>query len=136
DQALAVLRGGRVDADSGARGYDGVQSSAEPDPLYYRPGVDAPTHPGLLAAAERPFRSAGLRAPWYPVVGNHDLLVQGEVAPTPAINAVATGGRRVVQLDPSVQVPRDAEELAPQAVDSLLTGGLPGRTARTPADPR
>jgi hypothetical protein len=70
------------------------------------------------------------------VVGNHDLLVQGEVAPTPATNAVATGDRRLVQLDPSVQVPQGAEQLAPQAVDALLSGGLPGRTAHTPADPR
>ena len=136
DQALAVLRGGTVRPDSGARGYDGVQSSSNPDPLYYRPGVDSPTHAGLLRAAERPFPSAGLRAPWYPVVGNHDLLVQGEVAPTAAIEAVATGDRRLVQLDPSVQVPQGAEELAPQAVDTLLTGGLPGRTVHTPADPR
>lgn len=136
DQALAVLRGGSVSPDSGARGYDGVQVSSNPDPLYYRPGVDSPTHRGLLAAAERAFQSPGLHAPWYPVVGNHDLLVQGEVAPTPAIDAVATGDRRLVQLDPSVQVPQGAEQLAPQAVDALLAGGLPGRTARTPADPR
>ncbi|HEX6459618.1 MAG TPA: hypothetical protein VF032_11925 [Thermoleophilaceae bacterium] len=134
-QALAVLRGGTVDPNSGAPGYSGVQSSSNPDPLYYRPDVDAPRHPGLLLAAERRFRSPGLNAPWYPVVGNHDLLVQGEIAPTPALNAVATGSPRVVQLDPSVQVSAANERFAAAEVARLLAGGLPGRTTRTPPDP-
>jgi 3',5'-cyclic AMP phosphodiesterase CpdA len=136
DQALAILRGGRVDPNSGAPGYSGVQSRTDPDPLYYRPDVDAPRHPGLLAAAERPFRSPGLSSPWYPVVGNHDLLVQGEVAATPALNAVATGSRRLVRLDPSVPVSAANERFAAAEVAQLLAGGLPGPTAHTPADPR
>jgi metallophosphoesterase (TIGR03767 family) len=137
DQALAVLHGGTVNPNSGGPGYSGVQSASDPDPLFYRPGVDAPRHPGLLAAAERRFRSPGLRAPWYPVVGNHDVLVQGEVAPTPALNAVATGSRRLVALDPSIQVSSAEERFAPQEVASLLASGrLPGRTVYTRPDPR
>jgi 3',5'-cyclic AMP phosphodiesterase CpdA len=136
DQALEILHGGEVNPNSGAPGYRGVQSRGDPDPLYYRPDVDAPLHPGLLAAAERPFRSPGLNSPWYPVVGNHDLLVQGEVAPTPALNAVATGARRLVQLDPSIRVSEDDEQLAGREVARLLAGGLPGRTTHTPPDPR
>ena len=136
EQALSIIRGGMVDPNSGASGYSGEQRASDPDPLYYRPDVDAPRHPGLLARAERPFRSPGLNARWYPVVGNHDILVQGEVAPTPALNAVAVGSRRVVQLPSYVTVSRADERFASQEVASLLAGGLPGRTAYTPPDPR
>jgi 3',5'-cyclic AMP phosphodiesterase CpdA len=137
DQALAVIRGGRVNPNSGAPGYSGVQSASDPDPFYYRPEVDAPRHRGLLAAAERPFRSPGLKAPWYPVVGNHDVLVQGEVAPTAALNAVATGSRRLVSLRPGIRPSRADEALASREVAALLANGsLPGPTAHTPPDPR
>jgi metallophosphoesterase (TIGR03767 family) len=137
DQALAVLRGGSVNPNSGAPGYSGVQSASDPDPLFYRPDVDAPRHPGLLAAAERRFDSVGLRAPWYPVVGNHDVLVQGEVAPTTALDAVATGSRRLVSLDPSIRPSSADEQFASREVASLLAGGsLPGPTVHTAPDPR
>jgi 3',5'-cyclic AMP phosphodiesterase CpdA len=137
DQALAILHGGTVNPNSGARGYSGVQSASDPDPLFYRPDVDAPRHPGLLATAERRFRSPGLRARWYPVVGNHDVLVQGELAPTPALNAVATGSRRLVSLDPSIRPASSDERFAGQEVAALLArGGLPGHSVHTAADPR
>jgi 3',5'-cyclic AMP phosphodiesterase CpdA len=136
DQALDVIRGGEVNPNSGAPGYSGVQAASDPDPFFYRPDVDAPRHPGLLAAAERRFRSPGLHARWYPVVGNHDVLVQGELAPTPALGAVATGSRRLVSLDPGIRPSRAEERFASREVASLLSHGLPGRTVRTPPDPR
>jgi 3',5'-cyclic AMP phosphodiesterase CpdA len=132
-EALAVLRGGVVRPDSGARGYDGVQAAGDGDPFYYRPGVDAPAHPGLLRGAERPFRSPGLRAPWFPVVGNHDVLVQGIVRPTAHTEEIATSSSRVVELAPGVRLPSESE-LSDAAVDRLLARGLPGPAVRTTPD--
>jgi 3',5'-cyclic AMP phosphodiesterase CpdA len=133
--AIGTLNGGRVDPDSGARGYDGVQAADSADPFYYRPDHDAPRRPGALDLAQRPFKTAGLQAPWFPVLGNHDVLAQGEVPPTPEIQAVATGDRLVTSLDPRLRPPREEAE-AKQAVAAVLSGAvaLPSRT--TPKDPR
>lgn len=137
DEALAVLRGGRVKAGSGATGYDGPQASSSADPFLYRPDVDAPRHPGLLDRAERPYRSPGLEAPWYPVAGNHDLLVQGEAPRLAALDRLAVGSRRLVEADPSLlRAPVGQEELDPALIERLLSGGLPGRTTPTSPDPR
>lgn len=134
DQALSVLGGGRVDPNSGARGYDGVQSLSNPDPLIYRPDLDAPRHPGLLDQAQREFSSPGLAAPWYPLLGNHDLLVQGEVPPTPLLDRLAVGGRELVQLDPNLKLPKNAG-FDPAVVNRFLAHGLPGKTRAIPRDP-
>ena len=134
--ARTVLDGGRADPDSGAPGYQGVQAAADPDPAYYRPDVDPPRHRGLLADAQRSFRAAGLRAPWYAVPGNHDLLVAGELARTPSTAAVAVGAERLVTPDAGLEVPRSENALTPQLVDRALSGGLPGTTARVTPDPK
>ncbi len=135
-QALSVLNGGRVDPNSGGPGYDGVQELSNPDPFIYRPDIDAPRHPGLLDAAQKPFNSPGLNAPWYPVMGNHDLLVQGEVPSTPLLDAIATGGRQLIRLSPKLKAPKGGEAaLTPALVDRYLANGLPGKTERVPADP-
>jgi 3',5'-cyclic AMP phosphodiesterase CpdA len=134
--ARRALDGGVVRPDSGGPGYDGVQSASDPDPAYYRPDVDPPRHPGLLAAAQRPFRSPGLDAPWYPVAGNHDLLVAGELARTARTNAVAVGDRVLVRPDESLQVGRTERSLDADTIDRLLRRGLPGTTRRVAADPQ
>jgi 3',5'-cyclic AMP phosphodiesterase CpdA len=137
DLAIGVLRGARADPSSGAPRYEGVQQGDNPDPYYYRPDNDAPRHPGLTAAAQRPFEATGLDAPWFPVLGNHDALVQGEVPSTPAIEALATGSRMLTDLDRDVRPPGD-EASAPAVVDALLDdpAGLPGRTREVTPDPR
>jgi 3',5'-cyclic AMP phosphodiesterase CpdA len=133
--ALTLLRGGTVRTDSGRRGYQGVQAASIPDPLYYRPAVDAPRHPDLLARAVQPVRSAGLRAPWYPVLGNHDILVAGEIAPTAATRAAATGDRLLVTPAPELlQQLRGAQPTRAQ-IDTLLHAGLQGDAIRVAPDP-
>jgi 3',5'-cyclic AMP phosphodiesterase CpdA len=135
DQAIATLNGKTVHPDSGAKGYDGVQDPDSADPFYYRPDHDAPEHPGALDHAQAPFRAAGLQAPWYPLPGNHDLLAQGEVPPTTAIQTYATGNRLVAALDPRIQVPQEETD-AKQAVATVLSGYIPLPAQRVPADPR
>lgn len=131
--AITVLRGGRV------RPFDArtLQGASNPDPFYYRPDVDPPREPGLLERAARPFVTPGLPGPVAVVPGNHDLLVGGEVAATPALRAVATGDRRLVTPDPAFArtIPREADA-AQAAVNRLLASGtLPGTTAPVRADP-
>jgi 3',5'-cyclic AMP phosphodiesterase CpdA len=133
-QALAVLHGGRVDPNSGGPGYAGVQEATNPDPLIYRPGVDPPRYRGILSAAERPFRSQGLTAPWYPLPGNHDLLVQGNVPATRATDAIAVGRSKLVELDQDALRAARTRRLAPDVVARLLSNGLPGRSIPVPAD--
>jgi 3',5'-cyclic AMP phosphodiesterase CpdA len=136
DWALTLLEGGTVRPDSGARGYAGVQEASNPDPLYYRPAVDAPRYPDLLRRALSPVRSPGLSSRWWPVLGNHDILVQGELAPSAAISAFAAGDRLVTA--PAVDVEALAEEgrLDPRRVDALLRAGVPGDAISVPPDAR
>jgi hypothetical protein len=129
--ALRTLEGGEADPNSGGPGYDGVQGADQPDPFYYRPDHDAPAHPGVLEQAQRPFRAAGLKAPFYVLAGNHDVLAQGEVVPTPALNLIATGDRMVQAFDRSLlDVPRT--EASPQQAVAHLPQ-LP--SVEVPADP-
>jgi hypothetical protein len=133
--ALTLLQGGTVRPDSGRRGYQGVQATTIADPLYYRPGVDAPRHPELLARAVQPVHSAGLRAPWHPVLGNHDILVAGEIAPTAATRAAATGDRLLVTPAAElVQTLRGTQPTRAQ-IDGLLRAGLQGNAIRVAPDP-
>jgi 3',5'-cyclic AMP phosphodiesterase CpdA len=136
DWALTLLGGGTAVPDSGATGYEGVQSASNPDPLYYRPDVDAPRHPGLLRRALGAVRSDGLSAPWWPVLGNHDVLVQGELAATDTMTAVATGDRLVSPSIGALQDLASGGALDHGSVDALLRAGIPGATLRVAPDVR
>ena len=110
--ALDTLRGRFVRPDR----YYGVQLASDPDPFYYRPDLDAPQHPGLLSRAERPFVSAGAGARVYPVLGDHDILVAGEIQPTDQTRALAVGDQALWELPPGLTVPPGT---------SLTAGGSP-----------
>lgn len=142
--ALAVLAGGRVRPGSGPGGYYGVQSAFNPDPFYYRPDLDAPRHRGLLEAAVRSFKSSGLGAGVLPVLGDHDVLVAGEIVPTPLTRQLAVGTRALWELPPGLAIPRselpqaDASPDGPPErgpIDSFLRRALQGPTVRVPPDP-
>jgi hypothetical protein len=130
--ALAVLRGGRVTPASGGPGYHGVQEAGNPDPLYYRPDLDAPRHPGLLGRALAGFDGPGVASPWYPVLGDHDLLVAGVVPPSPLSRGIAVGSRAVWELPSGL--PTDVGALAQTSAsapdglgDPAAIGGLVGQ---------
>ncbi|MGI8731402.1 MAG: metallophosphoesterase family protein, partial [Solirubrobacteraceae bacterium] len=136
DLALTVLRGGRARPDSGARGYDGVQRAGNVDPLFYRPDTDAPRHPGLLARAQRPFRVRGVGAPILPVMGNHDLLVQGELPPDERTREIAVSGSMVTELRERPDIPDDASSGAARvaALRAILAGPELGPSRRVAPD--
>lgn len=136
DEFLAIMHGGRVNPDSGAPGYQGVQSASDPDPYYYRPAVDPPQHPGLLSKAVQPFESPGVHVPWYPVVGDHDPLVQGNLPATPDTNAIAVGSRKLVSIDRAALQLVETGEVKPREIDALLAQGLPGTWVHVAPDPK
>ncbi len=138
--ALRALRGGLV--RTGA--YYGVQLASDPDPFYYRPDLDAPQHPGLLRAAGRPFVSAGVRAAIHPVLGDHDILVAGELAPTAQTRALAVGDQALWELPPGLSLPPGTTLTAtgspdgpplPGLVQQFLARALAGPTVHVPPDP-
>lgn len=142
--AVAVLRGGLVRPGSGPHGYFGVQSAVNPDPFCYRPDLDAPQHRGLLGRAVRPFASLGLGRPWYPVLGDHDILVAGEIAPTDETRTLALGDQALWELPPGLTRPPDSSLTTggspdgpprPGVVSSFLAQALAGPKVRVPADP-
>lgn len=138
--AMRVLRGGVVHTG----GYHGVQLAGDPDPFYYRPDLDAPRHPGLLRQAGRPFLSPGLRARIHPVLGDHDILVAGELVPTDTTRALAVGDQALWELPPGLSLPPGTQLTAglspdgpplPGLVDSFLAQALAGPKVRVPPDP-
>lgn len=140
-QAFSVLRGGRVERASGRGPYFGVQAAWDPDPFYYRPAIDAPVHPRLLADAVAPFESVGLRAPVFSVLGDHDVLVAGVVVPTSVTQQIAVGDRAVWDLPTQLNVGRVSGAsaapdgiAAPAQIDALIDELLSVPGVHVPAD--
>ncbi|HVE99196.1 MAG TPA: TIGR03767 family metallophosphoesterase [Mycobacteriales bacterium] len=157
-QCIAILDGAVVTTDSGDPSrWEGVhdQDPTTYDVHYWHPegtpssatvGADDnarrfygfPTVPGLLDAVRRPFRATGIGMPWYAVFGNHDPLVQGNLAPNPVIDAIAVGGTKVVGL-PAGATPGDVQlgisRGDPGALAAALTAG-PARPVTADPDRR
>jgi metallophosphoesterase (TIGR03767 family) len=146
---IDLLDGQRVRPDSGDLSrYEGVAEATSYDVRYWHPDGTPPGQqddlprarfgypivPGLLDAARRPFRAAGLDTPWLTAYGNHDGLIQGNLPPLPALAAIATGNRKIVDLPAGtdiIQLALQLQALDPRGLATLLSG--PARTVT--ADP-
>jgi len=141
---LALFDGGEVRMRSGGPAYEGVQSTAWPDQVFWRPDGDGPDGapdlfralfgfphlPGLIERALDPLASPGLRLPWLACYGNHEALIQGVGAVTPQVAAALVGDRKPAQLPPDLD--RD------RAVETFVVGShafLGGTALRITPDP-
>lgn len=116
--SVRLLEGGRIDPNSGvetsdpcgaggsalvppgeAARYTGVQDADDvlESGTFYDPDEPAgafagwPRWPGLMDRAQVPFDTPGLRVPSYVSFGNHDGVVQGNVAANAVYDALAKG---------------------------------------------
>jgi hypothetical protein len=137
--ALAILRGGEIQPPP----YHGVQRAANPDPAYYRPDLDEPRHPALLDQAAQPLESPGVSCPVLPVLGDHDVLVAGELLPNELLNGFAVGEQAMWTPPSDFAVPPDLDLTAlsgdgpPFAglVSEFLIRALQSPLVTVPADP-
>jgi metallophosphoesterase (TIGR03767 family) len=116
---IDVLDGARVQPDSGDLSkWEGVddQNPNYYDVNYWHPGgtpagVSAgadlprskygfPVISSLLDACRREFTASGLDLPWLTAYGNHDALLQGNLAPSALAGGVAVGSRKILGLPP------------------------------------
>jgi metallophosphoesterase (TIGR03767 family) len=129
---LALLDGGVVRPDSGAPGYEGVQSVEWPDDIFWKPEGDNgsdlfqrelgfPRAPGLLERAMRSFQSVGLRRPWLGCYGNHEEVCQGVGIVTPALSKAMIGSRKPVALPEGLD-PDRAIEMFVRQPEYFMTG--------------
>ena len=113
DNFLALFDGRTVQPDSGAPGYEGVQSAGWPDDFCWKPdGPDDgdvfrrdlgfPRIPGLLDQAIKPFQATGLRRHWLGCYGNHEEVCQGVGIVTPGLTRAMAGSRKPIALPPGV----------------------------------
>ena len=111
------VKGGGVyyDPDKSGRGTDGpgyAPTAAANRRAIGRTNV-VRDYPGLYELMNRPFRATGLGLPWYSVFGNHDGLVQGNVANNDLFALAAVGCVKPTKLS----------ERGLTEIRGLLTGG-------------
>ncbi|MDI2132918.1 TIGR03767 family metallophosphoesterase [Yinghuangia seranimata] len=154
---IDLLDGGKeIRPDSGSHDkYEGVADQVAYDERYWHPDgtppgaqddvprakYGFPTVPGLLDAARKPFKATGLQTPWYAAYGNHDGLVQGNLAPNEIIAKAAVGASKVTALPAAVQsgpallsLMLQLQSGSQQAVQTLLSG--PSRPVTADPDRR
>jgi metallophosphoesterase (TIGR03767 family) len=164
---IDILDGGTIRADSGQAGvckapasrslFQGVRGAHR----YYEPdrssGQDGPgyspvervnrrtvklsnavrDYPGIFEEMNRPFRSVGLGVPWYTVIGNHDALIQGNLAGNAFFSEVATGCVKITNLSESAwrQIRPLARDGITDAENALIVGIIYGDALSTITNP-
>jgi metallophosphoesterase (TIGR03767 family) len=151
---ITLLDGGDVTPDSGdLTRYEGVAGPGVDDERYWHPDEGPedlpktrfgfPAVPGVLDAARRPFRSAGLGLPWYAVHGNHDNMLQGTVAPEGWLRDFTVGAVKLLTPPAGIDAGAMLSRFEQANADALteLAGGVrlpvtpdPGRALVTRAD--
>lgn len=150
DWFVRVLDGGALTPDSGAQGtFEGVQDGVDPDPAYWHPDAGIgdtwktehgfPSIDGLLADAIASFDAPALAVPWWATYGNHDGLLQGNVAPNRPYDQILTGSRKITGLPPGTDAGAFVSQLfsAPSIVSARLArGDFPHREVTPDEDRR
>ncbi|MGH7763555.1 MAG: metallophosphoesterase [Candidatus Dormibacteraceae bacterium] len=106
---LALMDGGMVQPDSGSPAYEGVQATAWPSEIFWKPDgpgdgdlfqatLGFPRMPGLLERAMQPFQARGLELPWLACYGNHEEVCQGVGVVNPTLAKRMAGSRKPLAL--------------------------------------
>ena len=138
DWYLALLDGLDIRPDSGA--FDKYEGVIDDGPEYYdvkywhphgtpagksdddaRAKYGFPIVPNLLNSCRAPFKSTGLKFPWFAVHGNHDALLQGTVTPTTDTQIAMMSDKRYEALPSSMTL---AETLS--AFNEIGPAAYPG----------
>ncbi len=149
---IDLLDGGTVRPDSGSTSLEESVSAGTfgPDVNYWHPEAPQsppdnnakagfPVLPGLLANSRRPFAATGLGMPWYAAYGNHDALVQGNVAidalPLDPLKGLATGSTKITELDGLPDVFSSGASFYLDVITRALVGDVSYDDAHVTADP-
>jgi metallophosphoesterase (TIGR03767 family) len=142
---IDLLDGGMIVPDSGdLQRYEGVAAASVEDERYWHPDQGPldlpktrygfPDAPGVLSAARRPFRAAGLGLPWYAVHGNHDNMMQGTVVPEGWLREFPLGAVKLITPPDDIDAAMLFDEFY-QAEGDVLVELARGVQAKVTPDP-